>query len=83
MSKSIYVQEGAYNDLPTYMLNYKEMHKIFENKGLDILLEETDNWLDEPYKLFRNYSVYYFMQKFEKEIGKDDWSKKSSEGNNW
>lgn len=82
LSKSIYVQDGAYNDLPKYMLNYKELHSIFKNKGLDILQEETDNWLDEPYKLFRNYSVYYFIQKFEKEIEKDDRFKKSSERNN-
>lgn len=64
------------------MLNYKELHSIFKNKCLDILQEETDNWLDEPYKLFRNYSVYYFIQKFEKEIEKDDRFKKSSERNN-
>ncbi len=82
LSKSIYVQDGAYSDLPKYMLNYKELHSTFKNKGLDILQEETDNWLDEPYKLFRNYSVYYFIQKFEKEIEKDDRFKRSSERNN-
>lgn len=82
LSKSLYVQEGVYKDLPSYMLNYQEMYDCFENKGLDIISEETDKWLDESYKLFRNYTVYYFIKKFEEEIEINDRFKKNTKRDN-
>ena len=69
LSKSLYVSEGAYSDLPSYLMNYKELYKTFKYKGLDIIHEETNLWLEESYRLFRNYSVYYFIKLFEKKEG--------------
>ena len=68
LSKSLYVKEGAYNDLPKYLLNFKELKKECNLKGLDIINEETDLWLDEPYRLFRNYTVYYFIKLFNEKL---------------
>ena len=36
LSKSLYVKEGAYSDLPSYLINYEYMKKNFGIEGLDI-----------------------------------------------
>ena len=66
LSKSLYVKEGAYSDLPTYLINYEYMKNSFGIKGLDIINNITNEWIDKPYLLFRHYSVYYFKKEFEK-----------------
>lgn len=68
LSKSLYVKEGAYRDIPKYLLNFQELKKEFGLRGLQVISEETEMWLSEPYKLFRNYTVYYFIKKFEEKI---------------
>ena len=65
LSKSLYVKEGAYSDLPKYVINYAFLRERFGVKGLDVIINETNLWLEEPYRLFRNYSVYYFINLFE------------------
>lgn len=65
LSKSLYVKEGAYQDLPKYVINYSSLRDEFGISGLDVIIDETKLWLTEPYRLFRNYSVYYFMKLFE------------------
>ena len=35
-------------------------------KGLDILYDIVINWINNPYMLFRHYSIYYFIKEFEK-----------------
>lgn len=64
ISKSLYVKEGAYNDLPNYLINYRNMITYWGIKGLDIIHSITDDWIENPYKLFRNYSIYYFEKEF-------------------
>lgn len=65
LSKSLYVKQNAYKDLPKYLVNYKEFRSKFGEKGLKKMFEEVSSWLEESYKLFRNYSAYYFMELFE------------------
>ncbi|MBR2833174.1 MAG: hypothetical protein IKE75_01915 [Bacilli bacterium] len=65
ISKSLYVKEGAYNDLPPYLINYDKMKTNYGIKGLNLINEITDKWIDKPYLLFRNYSIYYFKKEFE------------------
>ena len=67
LSKSMYVKEGAYSDLPNYIINYSYLKEKLGINGLDIIINETMLWLSEPYRLFRNYSVYYFIKLFEEE----------------
>ena len=69
LSKSLYVSKNAYQDLPSYLLSYEELFKKYQYRGLDFIHEETDLWLEEPYRLFRNYTVYYFMKLFQEKEG--------------
>lgn len=62
LSKSLYVKEGAYKYLPSYMINYDNLRKEKGSIGLSKVYNEVHSWLEEPYKLFRNYSIYYFME---------------------
>ena len=65
LSKSLYVQENAYKDLPPYLVNYNEFKNLLGIKGVKKMFNEVSSWVEEPHKLFRNYSVYYFMELFE------------------
>ncbi len=65
LSKSLYVKEGAYSDLPSYLISYDYMKHNFGLEGLDIINDITKNWIENPYLLFRNYSIYYFKKEFE------------------
>lgn len=66
ISKSLYVKEGAYSDIPKQFINYCYLKEKLGYKGLDILLQIIYNWIDNPYMLFRHYSIYYFIKEFEK-----------------
>ena len=65
LSKSLYVKEGAYSDLPSYLINYFYLKEAKGIEALNIIHNITDNWIDNPYLLFRNYSIYYFKKEFE------------------
>lgn len=62
LSKSLYLKEGAYKYLPSYMINYDNLRREKGTLGLTKVYEEVYGWIKEPYKLFRNYSIYYFME---------------------
>lgn len=63
-SKSIYVKEGTYKHIPEEFLNYTKFKETFGDKGLDIILKESRSWVEEPKKLFRNYSTDYLRKVF-------------------
>lgn len=65
LSKSLYVKNEAYKYLPNYVVNYESFKEKFGTKGIETMYSEVLSWLVKPYKLFRNYSVYYFMELFE------------------
>lgn len=65
LSKSLYVKEGAYSDLPSYLINYDYLKQSKGIEALDVIHNITDDWIDKPYLLFRNYSIYYFKKEFE------------------
>lgn len=65
LSKSLYVKKGAYSDLPPYLINYEFMKNNYGIEGLDIINNITKDWIENPYKLFRHYSIYYFKKEFE------------------
>lgn len=68
LSKSLYVKKNAYRDLPTYLLDYNSLIEIFGLEGLYFLAQITDDWINNPYKLFRSYSVDYFKYMFESKL---------------
>lgn len=61
LSKSLYVKQGAYKYLREAGLNYMlDVNALLDaNFGLEALVLEVRQWVAEPYKLFRNYSVEY------------------------
>lgn len=65
LSKSLYVKEGAYSGLPSYLINYEYLKNSKGIEALDVIHNITDNWINNPYLLFRNYSIYYFKKEFE------------------
>ncbi|KAI1933846.1 hypothetical protein LOZ12_000196 [Ophidiomyces ophidiicola] len=68
VSKSLYLQNAAYDYLRAaiqdYLLSYRVLRQ--QNKDLSILWEEVGRWVDEPYRLFRGYSLHYIHLLFEK-----------------
>jgi|GEM_PF-574662 len=64
-SKSVYTQKGTY-DLPEGFLNFIEFKKKYGSEGLEKLWEEAKNWIQDPKKLFRNYSAEYLMYVLDK-----------------
>lgn len=66
LSKSSYVKEGAYSDLPNEFISYEFLKKKYDFKGLDIIYNIVSTWVDNPYMLFRHYSIYYFIEEFKK-----------------
>ena len=68
LSKSLYVEEGAYEYLKAtgmgYMVSFDEMKK--QGRDHNILYREVESWLDDPRKLFRPYSIDYLHRVFEK-----------------
>ena len=66
LSKSLYVKKGAYGDIPKSFINYSFLKEDLGFKGLDILYNIVINWINNPYMLFRHYSIYYFIKEFEK-----------------
>ena len=65
LSKSLYVKQNAYEYLPKYLINYENLLNEKGIEGLDKMYSIIFEWVDEPYKLFRDYSVYYFIKRFE------------------
>ena len=64
LSKSLYVKQNAYKDLPQYLVNYDKFRDKFGEDGVKKMFEEVSSWLEASFKLFRSYSVYYFMELF-------------------
>ena len=65
LSKSLYVKQNAYGYLPKHLINYENLLNEKGIEGLDKMYSIISEWVDEPYKLFRDYSVYYFIKRFE------------------
>lgn len=64
LSKSLYVKQGAYKYLPSYIVNFEHFKGKYGEVGVEKLFNEVKLWLEQPYRLFRGYSVYYFMDLF-------------------
>ena len=66
LSKSLYVKDGAYKYLPNFLINYEYLKKEYGIQGLNNIYNITSKWINNPYMLFRHYSVYYFIKEFDK-----------------
>jgi len=68
LSKSLYVEEGAYQYLKDSGVDYLLSYTKFLEQGRDlrVIFNEVADWVDHPYKLFRPYSVSYIHSVFER-----------------
>ncbi|WP_228542753.1 hypothetical protein [Micromonospora sp. S-DT3-3-22] len=59
LSKSLYVANGAYADLPELFLNLDVLLAEHGDQVLDTLWAEVSRWASDPQRLHRSYTVDY------------------------
>ena len=67
LSKSLYLKKDAYRYLKDAGQEYMLSYKVFKEAGksMDVICDEVDVWLREPFRLFRAYTVHYMHMLFE------------------
>lgn len=69
VSKSLYLRKTAYDYLvkagQEYLLSYEVLRR--EGKDPGLLWGEIELWVDQPYRLFRGYTLHYLHLLFEQE----------------
>lgn len=67
--KSLYQQKTAYDYLvkadQEYLLSYEVLGR--EGKDISLLWREIELWVDQPYRLFRDYTLHYLHLLFQQE----------------
>ena len=58
LSKSMYVKHGAYSELDSKFVNFDMLISKCGETEVRKVWEIVHNWMDDPLKFFRNYSVY-------------------------
>ena len=51
--------------MPSYLINYEFLKNTKGIQALNVIHKITDNLIENPYLLFRNYSIYYFKKEIE------------------
>jgi len=64
LSKTIYLEKGAYSDIDEAWLSAPKFISKFGEKGLDILWAEIESWINSPARFFRDYSLLYIKHLF-------------------
>ena len=67
LSKSLYVQSGAYQYLKDQGMDYLVSYQVFKDqkKDLGVVFDEVEGWVAKPYKLLRTtYSMALIDQLF-------------------
>ena len=64
LSKTIYLTQGAYADVPPAWTSMQAFQDRFGTAGLDMLWDEISGWVRSPEKFFRNYTVRYLEYAF-------------------
>ncbi len=64
LSKTIYLTQGAYADVPPAWTSMQAFQERFGTAGLDMLWDEISGWVRSPEKFFRNYTVRYLEYAF-------------------
>jgi hypothetical protein len=63
-SKSLYIKGGEYDEIPEFLLNYRRLVETLGIEAIDVLLAEARNWVADPKRFMRNYSISYIMDLF-------------------
>lgn len=62
LAKSAQVGCGAYRNLPQHFVNYAEFKSRYGPAAIDFLYRQVSFWLNNPKRIFRNYSVAYMAK---------------------
>lgn len=65
LAKSAQVGSEAYRDLPKHFVNYVELISRYGSDIIDYLYNHASSWLDNPNRIFRNYSISYMHEIFQ------------------
>jgi len=63
-SKSAYVKSGTYEGIHPALCDYREFKNSLGKEGLDLIWDETLEWVLDSKKFFRNYTIDYFTQRW-------------------
>lgn len=61
LAKSAQVGSNAYNDTPQYFVDFEALLEAFGDSVVQTLYGEVQDWLEDPKKVFRNYTVDYMQ----------------------
>ncbi len=62
LAKSVQVGSNAYSGLPKYNIDSTYLEKEFSFEVYKTLWNEVSSWLEDPKKIFRNYSILHFQE---------------------
>lgn len=65
LSKTIYLESDAYDKIDSAWLSAPAFRERFGESGLKRLFQEVTSWIEDPKRLFRNYSLAYFQSLFQ------------------
>lgn len=66
LSKSLYINDNNYNEKYESILSFNSFYNQYGEKGLVVLWREVLDWISEPRKFFRNYSIEYLYNLLDK-----------------
>ena len=58
------MKNGTYEGIHPSLCDYEEFKKSLGEEGLDLVWDETLEWVLDSKKFFRNYTVEYFTQRW-------------------
>jgi hypothetical protein len=65
LSKTIYLEKGAYSEIDKSWLSVPAFILRFGDRGLNVLWDEIESWINSPERFFRDYSLSYIKHLFE------------------
>tara|TARA_Y100000310_G_scaffold343257_1_gene450021 strand:+ start:861 stop:1955 length:1095 start_codon:yes stop_codon:yes gene_type:complete len=65
-SKSVYIKSGTYESLPQEFVSLSRFVQKFGQEGFKDLWSHVSSWVKDPKKFYRNYSLDYLREVFDK-----------------
>lgn len=62
LSKSLYINDNRYNEKYKSILSFDSFNEQYGERGLRALWQEVLDWVSEPRKFFRHYSIEYLYR---------------------
>ncbi|MCH7850690.1 MAG: hypothetical protein IH845_03550, partial [Nanoarchaeota archaeon] len=65
-SKSLYLEADSYDSFPAGFVSLADFERTFGEEGIRKLADHVATWVEDPKKLYRNYSLEYLIELFKK-----------------